>query len=254
MNASAKACGTAAKCWWEAAMGFLYAEVCQACAQRRATAREGYVCSQCRATVKFIVPPFCTKCGAMFEGEITTRFQCGNCKGVELFFTYARAAAPARDVLMEMIHKYKYNKALWVEPFLAQLLNQIAVPVIQAEGWDLIIPVPLYRRREAEREFNQAERLGKALSKGAGVPFAGGILERRTDTRTQTRLSRSERAENVRRAFALKGHASAIKDRRIVLVDDVLTTGATANAAARVLRRHGAAEVCAWTLARGLLH
>ena len=254
MSAPAKPWIAATKRWWEAAMGFLYAEVCQACEQRRASASEGYVCSQCRATVKFIAPPFCKKCGAIFEGELTTMFECGNCKGVELHFTYARAAAPARDVLMEMIHRYKYNKALWVEPFLAEILIQIAMPVVQAEGWDLIVPVPLYRRREAEREFNQAERLGKALSKAAGVPLSARILERTADTRTQTRLSRSERAENVRRAFALKGHASAIKDRRIVLVDDVLTTGATANAAARVLRRHGAAEVCAWTLARGLLH
>lgn len=234
-------------------MGFLYAEVCQACEQQRATANEGYVCAQCRATVKFITPPFCKKCGAIFEGEITTAFQCGNCKDVDLHFTCARAAAPARGVLMQMIHKYKYNKALWVEPFLTQLLVEIAVPVVQAEGWDLIVPVPLYPRREAEREFNQAARLGKALSKAAGIPFAAGVLQRTTDTRTQTRLSKSERAENVRRAFALKGCASAIKDRRIVLVDDVLTTGATASAAAGVLRRHGAAEVCAWTLARGLL-
>jgi ComF family protein len=239
--------------WWEAALSFLYDDVCQACGRQRATAREGYVCPRCQATVKYIRPPFCRRCGAVYEGSITTEFQCGNCKDVELHFTYARAAVPARDVVLDVIHKYKYSQALWVEPFLARLLVAVATPVIQAEGWDFIMPIPLHPRREAEREFNQAERLGKALSHACGIPLVSQCVVRTADTRTQTRLSRKERAENVRRAFAFKGRAEAVKGRRIVLVDDVLTTGATANAVARVLQRHGAAEVCAWTLARGLL-
>jgi competence protein ComFC len=243
-----------AKGYWEAAMGFLYAEVCQACRQQRATASEGYVCAQCRATIRFISPPFCKRCGAIFEGAITTPFECGNCREVELHFSCARAAVPARDVVLEMIHAYKYNQALWIEPFLTELLVQIATPVIQAEGWDLIVPIPLHPRRQAEREFNQAQRLAAALSRSSNVPWAGSILARILDTRTQTRLSKHERAKNVRRAFVLRAKPAAIAGRRIVLVDDVLTTGATANAAARVLRRHGAAEVCVWTLARGLLH
>ena len=143
---------------------------------------------------------------------------------------------------------------MWFEEFLAEVFIRGAHDWFCEHPADALVAVPLFPVKERQRGFNQAERLGRALSKAAGVPLSGRVLERTTDTRTQTRLSRSERAENVRRAFALKGHLSAIKDRRIVLVDDVLTTGATANAAARVLRRHGAAEVCAWTLARGLLH
>jgi competence protein ComFC len=243
-----------AKEGWEAAMAFLYADVCQACHQQRATASEGYVCAQCRATVRFISPPFCKRCGAIFEGAISASFECGNCRHVQLHFSSARAAVPARDVVLEMIHAYKYNQALWIEPFLAELLLQIAVPVIQAEGWDLIVPIPLHPRRQAERQFNQAERLAAALSRSSNVPCAGPILARILDTRTQTRLSRQERAKNVHQAFVLHAKPAAVAGRRIVLVDDVLTTGATANAAARVLRRHGAAEVCVWTLARGLLH
>jgi ComF family protein len=242
------------KRYWEAAMGFLYAEVCQACQQRRATASDGYVCAHCRATVRFISPPFCKRCGAVFEGAITMPFECGNCRGVELHFSSARASVPARDVVLEMIHAYKYNQALWIEPFLTELLIQIAAPVIQAEGWDLIVPIPLHPRRQAQREFNQAERLAAALSTASRVPWAAPVLARILDTRTQTRLSRQERAKNMQRAFALRAKPAAIAGRRIVLVDDVLTTGATANAAARVLRRQGAAEVCVWTLARGLLH
>jgi competence protein ComFC len=245
---------TPAKRYCEAAMGFFYAEVCQACQRRRATASQGYVCAHCRATIRFITPPFCKRCGAIFDGALTGSFECGNCRDTEWHFSSARAAVPARDVVLEIIHAYKYNQALWVEPFLTELLVQIATPVIQAEGWDLIVPIPLHPRRQAEREFNQAERLAAALSSASTVPWARPVLARILDTRTQTRLSRQERAKNVRRAFVLRAKPAAIAGRRIVLVDDVLTTGATANAAARVLRRHGAAEVCVWTLARGLLH
>src|SRR5687768_6792340 len=101
------------KGYWEAAMAFLYAEVCQACQHHRATASEGYVCAHCRATIRFISPPFCKRCGAIFDGALTTPFECGNCRDTELHFSSARAAVPARDVVLEIIHVYKYNQALW---------------------------------------------------------------------------------------------------------------------------------------------
>jgi ComF family protein len=241
--------------WVDAALGFFYDESCRACRRHRASAAEGYVCDQCRASVRFIRPPYCKKCGAVFEGAITSEFQCGNCREMDLRFSYARAAVPAQDVVLDVLHQYKYYQALWVEPFLAELFTQAAAPVIQAEDWDLIVPVPLHPRREAERGFNQAERLAWHLSKATGVPLAKRIVARTVDTRTQTRLSRKRRTENVRGGFALRADRRQIEGRRIVLVDDVLTTGATVDACARVLlQRHGAAEVCAWTLARGLLH
>jgi ComF family protein len=241
--------------WINAALGFFYDESCRACRCHRASAVEGYVCAECRHSVRFIRPPYCKKCGAIFEGAITNEFECANCREMDLRFSYARAAVPARDVVLNVLHQYKYDQALWVEPFLAGLFIQAAAPVIQAEGWDLIVPVPLHPRREAERGFNQAARLGWYLSEATAVPLAKGTVVRTADTRTQTRLSRKQRTDNVCRAFALKADRRQIEGRRIVLVDDVLTTGATVDGCARaLLQRHGAAEVCAWTLARGLLH
>src|SRR5258705_3065692 len=135
--------------WIDAAIGLFYDESCRACKVQRAAAADGYVCAKCRNSVRFIQPPYCKRCGAVFEGAITSPFQCGNCQEMDLRLSHARAAVPARDVVLEILHQYKYSHALWVEPFLAQLFTQAAVPVVQAEAWDLIVPVPLHPRREA---------------------------------------------------------------------------------------------------------
>jgi competence protein ComFC len=154
--------------------------------------------------------------------------------------------------LLDVIHRYKYQRERWFEPFLTGLLTEAALPMLREEGWDLIVPVPLHRLKKAEREFNQAERLALGLSRASGRPLAAGALRRVEVTRSQTRLSRDERTANVRHAF-VAGSGVNLDGRRVVLVDDVLTTGATTSACARVLRRAGAAEVCVWTVARGLI-
>jgi competence protein ComFC len=239
---------------WEAFLGFFYGEVCEACDKERATAKEGYVCASCRTEVKLIEPPFCQRCGSMFPGEITSTFQCGNCRNLELEFSYARAVATADGILLDILHRYKYENALWVEPFVTELFVDVAGPKVKAGEWDMIVPVPLHPRRQKEREFNQAEVLGRALSKATDIALETRFLQRTIDTRTQTRLSRTQRSENVRRAFRFRGRKGELAGKRMIVVDDVLTTGATASACARLLRQNGAEEVCVWTLARGLLH
>jgi len=113
------------------------------------------------------------------------------------------------------------------------------------------VPIPLHATKEREREFNQAERLARRLSRATGIPVARGLVRRVVATRTQTRLSREERIANVRHAFAM-GKGKRLDGERIVLLDDVFTTGATSSACARVLRAAGAGEVCVWTVARGI--
>jgi ComF family protein len=157
----------------------------------------------------------------------------------------------ARDPVLEVIHRYKYHRALWFEPFLAELLIRVAGPVLGGQGSDMIVPVPLHPAKQREREFNQAERLARRLGSATQIPVNRRLLRRVVPTRTQTLLSRPERLANVRNAFALRA-GQRLNGERIVLVDDVFTTGATTSACAKVLMAAGAGEVCVWTLARGV--
>ncbi len=239
------------KGWLNAGLAFFYPEACQLCGEARATAAAGFVCAECKSEVRFVQPPFCERCGRPFEGEITNTFECTNCRESELHFRCARSAVIARDKVLDVIHRYKYHRALWFEPFLAELLIQQAKPELAKEKWDCIIPVPLHPAKEREREFNQAERLARRLGEATAIPVENCLLRRVVATRTQTQLSRQERIANVRNAFA-SATATNLQGQRLVLIDDVFTTGATTSACARVLIGAGAREVCVWTLARGI--
>lgn len=235
----------------DASVSLFYPNLCQICESHRATPQEGFVCSSCRDTVQVISPPFCQRCGLPYPGDITVDFVCGNCHDLELHFEWARAAVAASGVMLDVIHHYKYNRALWFEPFLAGFLVRHAAPNLSPNDWDWIVPVPLHGVKKREREFNQAERLAQHLSAATTIPIHGKLLQRTAPTQTQTLLSRRDRSSNVQRAFDFLPH-EPLEGQRILLVDDVLTTGATTSACAKVLRQNGSGPVAVWTVARGL--
>jgi competence protein ComFC len=243
--------GETTRSWFQAALGLIYPEVCQLCEFARATAASGLVCSQCWSQVRFIRPPFCERCGLPFQGDLTTHFVCTNCHDLHLHFSSARSAVVAKTVVLEVIHRFKYSQALWFEPFLADLLVREAAPVLRDGQWDFIVPVPLHPLKLREREFNQAERLAAHLSRSTDIPLNTRLLHRVQPTSTQTLLSRDQRAANMKNAFAVRP-GTTLKGKRVVVVDDVFTTGATTNECAAALRGAGAAEVGVWTVARGL--
>jgi ComF family protein len=125
------------------------------------------------------------------------------------------------------------------------------MPALRGQNRDLIVPVPLHSLKQREREFNQAGRLAVQLGAAANIRVNSKLLRRVMFTSTQTRLTRPQRAANMRGAFAMRNGAM-LDGERVILVDDVFTTGATTSACAQVLLAAGAADVCVWTVARGL--
>jgi ComF family protein len=237
--------------WIKTALGLVYPEVCQLCKSEQAGPESGFVCGKCWSHVRFIRPPYCERCGLPSDGAITTNFTCSNCHELHLHISSARSAVVAKTVVLEAIHRFKYSRALWFENFLADLLVRQAAPALNDGGWDFIVPVPLHPLKLREREFNQAERLAAHLSRATNIPVNKSFLRRLQPTPTQTLLSREQRAANMKNAFAVRP-GTRLDKKRIVLVDDVFTTGATTNACAQALCGAGAAAVCVWTVARGL--
>jgi ComF family protein len=233
-------------------LNLLYPPVCQLCHGHRAEARDGFVCGQCWSHVRFIRPPFCERCGLPFAGDLTTTFVCTNCNDLKLYFSSARSAVVAKGVVLEAIHRFKYSRALWFENFLAGLLIREAAPVLLAgEPWHYLVPAPLHPVKLREREFNQAALLAAQLARATKIPLNEKLLRRVNPTATQTLLTRDERTANMKNAFVVRSGVR-LAGKRIIVVDDVFTTGATTSACAKVLRAAGAGEVCVWTIARGL--
>ncbi|MFT4689484.1 MAG: double zinc ribbon domain-containing protein [Verrucomicrobiia bacterium] len=235
--------------WGNSLAHFVFPETCQVCGERRAGPATGYVCEDCWQGVRLVESPFCDKCGLPFKGAIDRGFECANCRELDLRFDFARSAALGNDFLREIIHRFKYDGARYFGTFLGELLSSAAGPILAGGGWDEIVPVPLHRLKLREREFNQADQLARFLSDSCGIPSSPHRLIRTVPTQTQTRLSRRQRTENVKSAFVL-GRADELRGKSIVLLDDVLTTGATTSACARVLKQAGAERVCVWTVAR----
>jgi ComF family protein len=250
MSGAAVSVQAPSESFWESIAHFLFPAYCQICERARSNASAGFVCEDCDEKIARIQPPFCDRCGLPSEGEITNTFTCANCRTLALDMEWARAAVIADGNFLNLIHRYKYQGALWFEACLARVIRQSVKSIPDLHAWRWIVPVPLHRVKLREREFNQAERLAHHLSLATGIPVNPGLIWRRKPTPSQTRLSREQRAENMRDAFQPVCGAMLHGDDCLVF-DDILTTGATTNAVCRALRSMGAGRVAVWTLARG---
>lgn len=215
-----------------------------------AAAADPILCAACAAAVHPLRPPFCATCSQPFYGAISGPFTCTNCGDRRFNFTCAVSRYLSRGPVRDLIHQFKYGRQFHLRHQLGRWLAETAAdPRLAADPPDLIVPVPLHPTRKREREFNQAEVLARSLARTMGLPVAG-LLRRVRPTTTQTRLDREERSENLRDAFRLRENRP-VRGKSLLLVDDVFTTGSTADACARVLAAAGAREVRVATVARG---
>ena len=211
----------------------------------------GGLCPDCWNRVSFIGLPCCARCGLPFAIEAAPDAICGDCARVPPVYDRARAAFLYEGAGRELILAFKMADRSWLGPRLATWLQRAAAPLLPEA--DVVVPVPLHRWRLLARRFNQAAVLAGLMARQADAATIPDLLVRTRRTATQTRLSRSERQRNVRGAFAVRrSRAPLVAGRSVLLVDDVMTTGATVSACARALRRAGAARVDVVTLARAL--
>ncbi len=204
-----------------------------------------YLCPACTDKIAAIEFPVCSKCGypRPYQGI------CGDCLVRALSFDRARSAALFEGELREAIHLLKYSRKVVLAEPLAKLMVD-RWPGFGSEI-DLVIPIPLHKSRFNERGFNQSEELARHLCLELGLPFRCEVMRRNRNTRQQVNLTAEERADNVAGAFSVR-RVDDVWGKRVLLIDDVMTTGATANAAAEPLKAAGAKEVFVYTLARGL--
>lgn len=153
-------------------------------------------------------------------------------------------------VVGEALKLLKYQRALWLGPDLAAIMHKSLNAEYPRVGFDLIVPVPLFRVRRRARGFNQSAILAHELGRRVGIKSNSGVLRRNRPTTTQTNLTASQRLSNVKNAFDFRKE-KIIAGKSILLVDDVMTTGATVNACAKALKKGGAASVHVLTVARG---
>jgi ComF family protein len=230
-----------------AAASLLYPAICAVC--DCAIEFDEYLCATCRAAAPRLTAPFCAKCSEAFAGEISSTFTCANCSHRELHFNCAVAAYRSRGVVRKLLHDFKYAHQRHLRHVLAGwLCAALDDPRLAGRHFDVVTPVPLHSARERERGFNQAALLAELLARRTGWRV-NDALDRIRYTTTQTAYDRAERMRNLEGAFRLRPNAD-VRGLRVLLIDDVLTTGSTLSECARVLKAGGAVSVHAATAAR----
>ena len=233
---------------WLSFLDILFPGHCLACGSGLIERQEISYCGICLQSVRLIREPFCTLCGKPFDKAYGINHFCGYCLRKGWYFKQARAVGCYQPPITEAVKVFKYRgKMHGLATFTA--LSQLFFQQHPLEEPDLIVPVPLHIRRLRQRGFNQALILSQKIFSAYRGKINPHILERRHWSRPQTGLRGAERHRNVKNAFMVRGPEN-IYHKKILLVDDVLTTGATVNECARVLLKNKASEVSVFTFAR----
>ena len=231
----------------DAVADLLLPPICIAC--RTSVTSHGLLCGACFAKLDFIAPPVCQRLGVPLPFDAGAPSLSAAAIAAPPAYDRARAVARYSETMRDLIQSFKYRDRLEGLHLFGRWLARAGAELL--EDADVLVPVPLYRSRLWWRRFNQSALLAGELSKRTGVPADCFVLKRVRRTASQVGLSAEQRKKNVAGAFKVDPARSAVlRGKRIVLVDDVITSGATVEACARVLRRAKAARVDVLALAR----
>ena len=222
--------------------------VCIAC--RKRVGAHGLLCGDCWTKIDFIAPPLCERLGLPLPYETGSPSLSAAAIADPPVYDRARAAARYSSTMRELIQSFKYGDRHEGVPLFGRWMATAGAELLTDA--DVILPVPLYRSRLWSRRFNQSAMLAQAVGALTGVPVDCFLLARVKRTHAQVGLTAAQRRKNVAGAFRVTAPRGQLRGKRIVVVDDVITTGATAEACARVLKRAGAARVDILALARAV--
>lgn len=219
--------------------------VCETSMEARSTEP---LCDRCRDQIRPNPKPWCIRCGRSVE---TAGERCSDCRTIRRDFTRAYSAHLYEGVIKECVHLIKYRG----KEGLSRVLSRFMIDFVNAnpetvDAVDAIVPVPLSATKLRERGYNQSELLAQGLSRAFNLPLIPALVKTRS-AKAQSGLKKDERMRNVRGAFGVR-HGAPVRGKKILIVDDVFTTGSTLNECASALLGAGARDICALTLARGI--
>lgn len=234
--------------FWRALIDFFFPPKCPFCGARSGSDDAYRPCPSCLAQVRFLSPPRCPRCGLAFEVPAEDHL-CSDCLKSERPFSVARSIFAYEGLMAKVISRFKYGRVSRLGHILGLLLADYRDPDLVLRDWDLLVPVPLHPRRLRQRGFNQSALLARKVGRRHSVAVELTALRRARHTQPQTQLSGAQRQENIRGAFEVR-REEAVSGKKVLLIDDVFTTGATVTECARVLLAAGADRVDVLTLAR----
>lgn len=215
---------------------------------RIANSANYFICKKCENKIKYNIPTFCPKCSRHL-GKNPSISKCNNCRNQNIYFDFAWSACIYDDFSKHLLHMFKYsNKTVFRHLFADKIISFVEQYNLDIKQFDLIIPIPLSLSRLRTRGYNQAFLIAELLSKYFNISINNKSLTRKKDTNFQYSLSKKERFTNIQGAFRIN-YSNLIKNKNILLIDDLLTTGATASGAAKTLKQDHAKTVSVLTFA-----
>ncbi len=230
-------------------LSMIYPKCCPVCG-RIILPKGRVVCEQCKNSLQLIKEPRCKKCSKPINNE--TAEYCYDCQRKQYHYSYGISVWVYDKAMQKSIAAFKYkHKKEYADFYVDQILSHCK-EVLDRMKLDLIVPVPIHKRRLKQRGYNQASTLAKGIAKGLGITWSDEILVRKVNTTPQKLLNPTDRLHNLRHAFSLKDEKRLqITSKKILLVDDIYTTGSTIEVCSQILIKAGAKEVYFVTICIG---
>jgi ComF family protein len=228
---------------FEAVKNIIFPNLCFACESKTPNK---YLCAPCQQQIEYLTPPLCRRCSAPLKNTSTEI--CKNCFDTPFSYNKAIAAVAYKNPVISLIHSFKYNHCKYLSGFLSSLITAHFSKIgLSVNEFDFLTTVPMHREKLKMRGFNQSELLGQCLSNHFKKPFKNDIIYRKRFNPSQTKFRKEKREKNTEKMFEVK---KDLKGKKIIIVDDIFTTGATVNACAKELKNNNAQNVLVVTLAK----